>query len=33
MDIDEVERCVKLVIEKIKSVDEEQYNALVASVK
>lgn len=33
MDMNEVERCVELVIEKIKSVDEEQYKALVASVR
>lgn len=33
MDIDEVETCARLVIEKIKEIDPSQFDALVASLK
>jgi wobble nucleotide-excising tRNase len=32
MDVSEIEECVKIVIEKIKEKDEEQFNALVQSI-
>ena len=32
MDVSEIEECVKIVIEKIKEKDEEQFNALVQSL-
>lgn len=32
MDVSEIEECVKMVIEKIKEKDEEQFNALVQSL-
>jgi len=32
LDVSEVEECVKIVIEMIKSKDEEQYNALKSSI-
>jgi wobble nucleotide-excising tRNase len=33
MDVDEIETCAKLVIEKIKEIDPSQFDALVASLK
>ena len=32
MDVPEIEECVKTVLNKIKEKDEDQFNALVASV-
>ena len=33
MDVPEIEECVKTVLDKIKEKDEEQFNALIESVK